>query len=89
MTSFATSLLVTWLPGESTMAMPAETGSPSTPPAPMRRIVRPRTTLFGALRMPTPLRRKSVILPLPRMRTRAWPSFAIPSLPFAFVPESV
>ena len=71
------------------MTMPAETGSPSTPPAPMRRIVRPRTTLFGALRMPTPLRRKSVILPLPTMRTPAWPSFAMPSPPAAFVPEIV
>ena len=68
--------------------MPADTASPSAPPAPMRRITRLRTTLPRAPRMPTPLRRKPLILPL-RICTPAWPSFAIPSPPPAFVPEIV
>ena len=53
-TSFWTSFWAAWLPGESTIAIPAETGSPSAPPAPIRRMERPRTTAPCAPRMPTP-----------------------------------
>ena len=78
-TSFDTSLPITRLRGEREIAIPAETGSPSTPPSPIRRTVRPRTRLPLPPRIPTPLIRKSVMRP-PTMRTFAWPSLAMPSL---------
>ena len=87
-TSFDTSFPITRLRGESEIAMPADTGSPSTPPSPIRRTVTPRTRLPLPPRIPTPLIRKSVMRP-PTMRTFLWPSLAMPSPPAAFVPEIV
>ena len=87
-TSFDTSLPITRLRGESEIAIPADTGSPSTPPSPIRRTVTPRTRFPLPPRIPTPLIRKSVMRP-PTIRTFEWPSLAMPSLPAAFVPEIV
>jgi hypothetical protein len=61
-TSFLTVLAVTKVFGESLTSTPAEV-SFSTPPAPILRIVTFRTTLRGAPRRPTPLRKKFAIVP--------------------------
>ena len=61
-TSFITVFPVTVLSADSLTRIPAE-ASPSTPPSPIRRIVRFRTALRGVLRNATPLEKKSVMTP--------------------------